>query len=86
MIPNYNFKFCPWLLENSHTINNSLDLLITVENSLEILKTPQGFSYIPLMMQSLRKYLLDPHFCGFRVLVLLTNYRVPRYFTILDYT
>ena len=55
------------------TFKNSLDLLITVENSLEILRTSRGLSYIPLMMWSLRRFLLDPHLCGFRFLDLLTR-------------
>ena len=68
------------------TLNNSLDLLMTIENSLEILKTTRGFSYILLVVWSLIYILLDPHLCGFRVLVLLTNYRVTRYFTVLSHT
>ena len=68
------------------TLKKSLELIITVEESLELLKTPQGFSNIPLMMWSIRLFLLDPHLCGFRVLILLTNYRVSRYFSFIPHT
>ena len=76
MIANYNFN--PGLL----TLKNSLDNLITIENSLDLLRTPWVLLYLPLMMWSLRRFLLDPHLCGFRVLVLLTNYGVTRSFTV----
>ena len=62
------------------TLKNYLDIFITLEKSLELLRTPQVLSYLPLMIWGLRQFLFDSHLCGFGVLVLLTKYGVTRYF------
>ena len=68
------------------TLKNSLEPLINVEKSLGLLRTPQVLSYLFLVVWSLICILLDPHLCGFRVLVILTNFRVTRYFPVLTCT
>ena len=68
------------------TLKNYLEIITTVENSLKLLITPRGLSYILLMVCSLICLLLYPYFCGFRVLVLLTNYGVARYFPVHPHT
>ena len=77
MIINYNFNFGPWNLNNSHTLKNSLELLITSKNFFYLLRSSQGLSYVLLMVWSLLCLLLDPNLCGYRVIVLITNYGVP---------
>ena len=56
------------------TFKNSLEFLVTVYNSLDLLGTPRRLSCITLVMWSLRQFLMDTHLCGFRVLVVLNNY------------
>ena len=66
------------------TLKKYLYLLINTENSLELLIDPIGFSYLPLIMCILRRFLLDPHLCGLRVLVLISNYGFTRSFRFIN--
>ena len=75
VITDYNFNFFSLgPLRILITFKNSLEFLVTVYNSLDILGTPQRLSCITLVMWSLRQFPMYPHLCGFRVLVVLNNY------------
>ena len=78
MITNYNFilPLGPQII--IITLKNSLVILISVDISLEVLITPQGFSYLLLVVWIIRFLLVDPNLCEFRVLVLFTNCGITR--------